>query len=161
MGAGERKGFVYRWIPNHLQDAHTRIVPRSLLNLMKFAADHALKNGPAAGHKRLLAPAELQAALEETSRRRVQELAEEHAVVRRLGQLSGLIVMADPDDVEERLSRPVAGSQDGFGRRGSDVRDELVRLGVLRIRTDGRVDVPDIYRYGYGIKRKGGVARPR
>jgi hypothetical protein len=41
------------------------------------------------------------------------------------------------------------------------VLDELVRLGVVAIRPDGRVDVPDIYRSGFGILRKGGVARPR
>jgi len=44
---------------------------------------------------------------------------------------------------------------------GSTAIDELVDLGVLRIRDDGRIDVPDIYRYGFGIKRQGGVARPK
>jgi hypothetical protein len=33
MGAGIKKGFTYRWILNHLQDAHVRVVPRSMLNL--------------------------------------------------------------------------------------------------------------------------------
>ncbi|HMY16254.1 MAG TPA: hypothetical protein PKA58_07975, partial [Polyangium sp.] len=29
MGAGSRKGYTYRWIPNHLQDANRQVVPRS------------------------------------------------------------------------------------------------------------------------------------
>jgi hypothetical protein len=34
-------------------------------------------------------------------------------------------------------------------------------IGVLTGRKDGRVDLPDIYRYGLGVKRRGGVSRPR
>lgn len=41
------------------------------------------------------------------------------------------------------------------------VLEELVDLGVLSIRQTGKIDVPDIYRYGFKIKRKGGVARPK
>lgn len=35
---------------------------------------------------------------------------------------------------------------------------ELERLGVVLRRSDGRFDVPDLYRLGFGIKRKGGTA---
>jgi hypothetical protein len=37
----------------------------------------------------------------------------------------------------------------------------LIELGAMSERDDGRIDVPDIYRYGFGILRKGGVKRPR
>ena len=34
---------------------------------------------------------------------------------------------------------------------------ELERLGLLTRRTDGRVDMPDVYRVAFGLVRKGGV----
>lgn len=161
MGAGTKKGYVYRWIPTHLQDAHGAVVPRSMLNLVAFAADWALQNGPKATLRRLLTPAELVAALKKTSRQRVVELSEEHEVVKRLENLKGMIVMAERGEVVERLAAPRSDQSDGFGRDGEAVFEELERLGVLKVRSDGRVDVPDLYREGYDIKRKGGAARPR
>ena len=47
-----------------------------------------------------------------------------------------------------------------MGWDGKLVLEEFVRLGLLILRRDGRLDVPDIYRYCFGIKRKGGVSRP-
>lgn len=39
--------------------------------------------------------------------------------------------------------------------------EDLLRIGVLTRRTDGRLDMPDLYRIGYEVKRKGGVAPTR
>ena len=39
--------------------------------------------------------------------------------------------------------------------------DDLLRLGVLRETTDQRIHVPDIYLYGFALKRKGGIRRPK
>jgi hypothetical protein len=160
MGWGSHKGYVYRWIPNHIQDAHGSIVPRSLLNVFIFAAEDALERGPRSTGARLLHPSEFVAALARTSQHRVIELAEEHPVVRRLENLQGLITMARRTEVEHRLSQTVKGFDDEFETDGEAACEALLRLGVLKVREDGRIDVPDLYRYGYGIKRKGGVARP-
>ncbi|MBI2374327.1 MAG: hypothetical protein HYV07_10070 [Deltaproteobacteria bacterium] len=153
MGSGARKGFTYRWILNHLQDAHVRVVPRSLLNLIALSAKHALREGPKATGSQLLHPLELAGALEETSELRVAELQEEHVVVRRMEALRNAKVMMAQKEVIRLLD---AGHGDGAA-----VFDELVNLGVLAIRPDTRVDVPDLYRHGYGVKRSGGVARPK
>ena len=37
---------------------------------------------------------------------------------------------------------------------------DLERLGVIVNRKDGRIDMPDLYRVGFGLGRKGGV-KPR
>ena len=161
MGRGLKKGYVYRWIPNRLQDAHGAIVPRSVLNLIAYAAEWALRNGPTAKYTRLLTPLELRAAVEKTSQQRGAELREEHPVIGRIESLRGLTVMADRLDVVKRLCAGGPNVHDAYGDDGERVFDELLQLGVLKTRSDGRVDVPDIYRYGYGIKRKGHVARPR
>lgn len=161
MGEGVKKGYTHRWIPNHLQDAHGLIVPRPFLNIVAFAAQRALDRGPKARYSRLLHHSELQSALERTSSYRAKELAEEHPVVERLEMLRGFVLLADRASMVERLSRSAMASDDGFGNDGEAVLEELLRLGVLQLRSDGRIDVPDIYRFGFGIKRKGGVARPR
>jgi hypothetical protein len=161
MGSGVRKGYTYRWIPARLQDAHKRIVPRSLLNLVALSAREA-QSSQKATHHRLITPGDLHRALEETSRRRVEEVREEHKVVARLAQLKGMNVLLPAATVRNRLARlPDGYEQDGFGDDGAAVMRELLRLGVLQRRADGRIDVPDIYRYGFKIKRKGGVAQPR
>lgn len=161
MGEGVKKGYTHRWIPNHLQDAHGLIVPRPFLNIVFFAAQWALQRGPKAQHSRLLHYTELQAALEKTSQYRAKELAEEHPVVNRLERLRDIVLLTDRRSLVKRLSQPPTDRNDGFEGDGEAVLDELVHLGVLKIRADNRIDVPDIYRFGYGIKRKGGVARPR
>lgn len=159
MGRGVRKGYVYRWIPNRLQDAHGRIAPRSLLHLIAGAAGVAVHEGPRAGYSRLLDPRELQKALESTSGHRVAELSEEHPVVRRLAHLGGEQVPVSRALAIKLLSRP-GPDVDGFDDHGAAVAEALENIGVLGSRPDGRYDVADVYRYHFGIKRKGGVSRP-
>jgi hypothetical protein len=97
--------------------------------------------------------------LQRTSESRVAELLEEYKFVSRMHHLEGETVLLDRRDVEQMLSRP-HGDPDGLEDDGERVVDELVRIGVLSLRPNGRIDVPDIYRYGFKIKRKGGVAHP-
>ncbi len=160
MGRGVKKGYTYRWIPNRLQDAQGQIVPRSILCLVGFAAEEAARH-PLSKGTRLVTPQDLLSALEPTSRERVAEIKEEFALVERIENLRGRRVLMDPEEAMGQLGEPVAGEPDGLPLDGKQVFDELLRLGVISVRKDGRVDVPDIYRYGYGILRKGGVARPR
>lgn len=160
MGAGARKGYTYRWIPNHLQDAQTRVVPRSILVLLGEAAKEALKH-PLSSGPRLITPPDLAAALIETSKARAGEIGEEYKLVMRLKNLEGMHLLLPPEQVIARVGQPADGEPPGLTTDGRAVLDELVRLGVIAIRSDGRVDVPDIYRFGFGILRKGGVARPR
>ena len=42
--------------------------------------------------------------------------------------------------------------------QGSDgVREDLESLGVFSRMRDGRVNIPDVFRVGYGLGRRGGV----
>jgi hypothetical protein len=45
-----------------------------------------------------------------------------------------------------------------YGSGLSGVLDDLVDLGVVQRLRDGRINVPDVYRLGFGVRRKGGVA---
>jgi hypothetical protein len=44
---------------------------------------------------------------------------------------------------------------------GRDLINELMGLGIMTRRRDGRIDLPDVYRIAFDIGRKGGVPRIR
>jgi hypothetical protein len=157
MGSGVKKGYTYRWIPNHLQDGNGRIVPRSMFNLVRFAAAHALQSAPRATGRQLLHHTELGVALVETSNRRVSELAEEHPIISSLEALRNRTAPFTRSEMIKALDA----SDRPSDVRGDELLQDLVSIGALTARRDGRVDLPDIYRYGLGVKRRGGVARPK
>lgn len=158
MGSGPKKGYTYRWIPQRLKDGGGSIVPRSLLRLLGEAARQAQRRPRGKGP--LIATEDLVGALAETSRARVTELGDEYPVVKRLENLRSQTMLMESAEVTKLLAKPT-GADDPFGTDGDLIFNELHRIGVLETRWDGRVDVPDIYRYGYGIKRKGGARAPR
>lgn len=156
MGATPIKGLVYTWLINKLEDAHGTVAPRSFLDLIAHAAEIA-HPAPQARHDHLLASQELTRALEQTSRRRAQEMQEEYKLVARLEGLRGQQI---PMPASQFCQRLVAIKDDPFPDLSpTDAADELLRIGVLRRRSGDRLDVPDIYRHGFGMKRKGGTAR--
>ncbi len=161
MGGGPKKGRTYEWIPNHLQDANGEIVPRSILNLFALAAEDEIANHRASGT--LLSHMSFGAAIEQVSERRIKELEEEYpwlAAVRlplrgqqvpmTRDKLIDLIRQVDWNHVE-RL--PV--SQDP-----NRLINDMLQIGILRLTEEGRIHVPDIYLYGFDLKRKGGIRRP-
>jgi hypothetical protein len=42
---------------------------------------------------------------------------------------------------------------------GRELLEYLIEIGILRRRPDGRVDAPDLFLAGLGLKRKGGVKK--
>ena len=42
-----------------------------------------------------------------------------------------------------------------------EIFDMLLTLGIIMETNDGRVNVPEIYLYGFGLKRKGGIKRKK
>ena len=159
MGSGPKKGYTYRWLPARIKDAGGRIVPRSFLRLLRNAAQATLTSG-LPRTEALMESTSLVGALKQTSKDRVAELVDEYPFVRRVENLEGRTMLMDRAEVVRLLAAPPA-DDDGFASSGESVFDELERIGVLEVRGDGRIDVPDIYRYGYGIKRKGGARAPR
>ena len=47
------------------------------------------------------------------------------------------------------------------GRTKQEIYDVLLTLGIIMETPDNRVNVPEIYLYGFGLKRKGGIRRPK
>lgn len=170
MGKDRRRGFPYTWIPNHLGDTEKRVSPRSFLKALKQAAEDTIERYPA--HSNALHYDSIKRGVQEASKIRVAELKEDYPWVDRVmkplrrtsvplhfrdikkrWKESGVIEYLTEDMEEDTVKLPPL--QIGEGAEG--VRQDLESLGVFLSIPDGRVNIPDVFRIGYGLGRKGGV----
>jgi len=168
MGRDRRRGFPYTWLPNHLGDARRQVSPRSFLAALRHAATDDLR----VRQQYALHYESIKRGVQEASKIRVQEVQEDYPWVQKLFEpLSGISVPCHFKEVKqiwkkkgvlEDLGRSIetAGvrlppSRINKGPEG--VLQDLVDLGLLEFTTDGRINLPDVYRVGYGIGRRGGV----
>ena len=169
MGRGPKRGFPYTWIPNHLGDTEGRVSPRSFLAALRKAADDTTDEHPE--HKFALHYDSIKRGVQEASKIRVTEIQEDYPWVHRvLSPLAGMVVPCSFDEIAERwdggvLDRLTEEAEQNevklpprhIGQGSEGVRLDLELLGVfLRLR-DGRVNIPDVFRVGYGLGRRGGV----
>lgn len=175
MGHNHRRGFTYTWIPTHLADAAGRMSPRSLLLALKRAAEASGQRF--ADHEYALHFQAIQEGVAAASSIRIEEIKEDYPWVEPLLEAArGISVPCSPDDLMELWTsdrlRDVrsAGAKLAPRRFTTDVNrkntrpalvDDLVELAVLYRTEDERLNMPDIFRVGFGIKRKGGVKPPK
>ncbi|MFD3721540.1 hypothetical protein [Streptomyces sp. NPDC058674] len=178
MGANFRKGITYTWLPNHLMDGVEQVSPRSFLNALGMAVDET--RGNYAAHEYAIHHEGIRRGVQSASQTRVGEIREDMPWVHTaIDPLAGQQVPIDQTLVLDRwneygltsvLQREAAranangnGAEVRTGPRYADdyVRliDELIALGVMRRRKDGRIDLPDVYRIAFSIGRKGGVPK--
>ena len=163
MGTDPTRGETYRWFFNHLQDSRGMIAPRSFLKLYENAAERQRREGQKLPSDYLLSPSQVQGALEDVSSDRIDELAEEYPWVRVLKKsLAGNTVPMARKEFAMLLKKTEweTGAQPRHTQPEQLV-DDLLSLGILRETEDKRIHVPDIYLYGFGLKRKGGIRRPK
>lgn len=168
MGRDRRRGVPYSWSVGHLADGRGQTSPRSFLAAIRQAADDS--NERHSDHEFALHFESIKRGIQKASEIRVQEMAEDYPWVPEvLSVLSGMNVPLEFDDVKERWEKKFPkGTSMGSSRlpaqhidRGWDgVREDLQRLGLLETKKDGRIDMPDLYRVGFGLGRRGGV-KPR
>ena len=164
MGESARKGFAYRWLPTHLADARGDISPRSFLSALSTAVEHTMDHH--ANHEFALHFRSLHAGVHEASRIRIGELAEHPWVKPLMEPLAGHVAVPfDFTDAEARWHE--AGTLADADVVASEIdsangaRKRLAELGVWREMKTGRIDVPDIYRLGFKLARRGGVPLKR
>lgn len=150
IGKGVLKDYTSLWMLGRLRDGQGRVTPRALLWFLGFAAEEARKR-PLKAKGPLVTASDLLLALRRASRERVQEIREEYPLVERVENLRGMTLWLERGEVVERLAKPRPGEREGIPARGDVLLAELLRLGVLRARDDGTLDVPDIYRYSFEI----------
>ncbi len=163
MGSDKRRGDTYQWFLNHLQDSLGDIAPRSFLKLFEIAAGRQLDAGLPESAK-LLAPEQVNEALKEVSKDRIEELKEEYKWIEAFGaNLAGKLVPMERAEFSRTCLRDIEWNKfpEYVHDRKDRLIDYLISLGILRETSDKRVHVPDIYLFGFGLKRKGGIRRPR
>lgn len=169
MGKNAKRGISYAWVPNHIQDANGEMAPRAFLKCFAFAAEEMLDHKDdidALEGERILLPTRLQGAVEKVSIDRVQELTQEEyqwlqKLITQLKQKTMLMEKEEflgylnPDNwpAKERGRLP--------GKTNTEILEALVTLGIVMKTADGRINIPEIYLYGFGLKRKGGIKRPK
>lgn len=169
MGKDPKRGFSYSWVPNHIQDANGAVSPRPFLKCFVFAAaqlcEHSSELEKLSGDN-LISPSRLQGALAEVSKDRVKELIEDEykwleTLTRKLNgksmlmERSELLKYLSPDGwpKDERDTLP--------GTTPDELLDALENLGIFIETEDERINTPELYLHGFGLKRRGGIKRPR
>lgn len=180
MGANYRKGNTYTWLPNHLMDGREEVSPRSFLAALSTAVGVTI--GDYAAHVHPVHHEGIRRGVQKASEIRVKEISEDVPwVSSAVAPLGGLQVPMDQDNLLARwldadltgtlrreAERAVNSSDEEKVRTGPRTPDapvllidELIALGVMRYRNDGRIDLPDVYRIAFSIGRKGGVPKVR
>lgn len=165
MGRDHRRGFPYSWLPSHLSDALRQVSPRSFL----AALHHAAMDNPRAEYNYALHYESIKRGVQEASKIRVREMQEDYYWVGYLMKpLAGITVPCPFEQIQEKweqygtlntLKRPDTDKSAPAHISGGaiGIRQDLEELGVFERMQDGRVNLPDVYRVGYGIGRRGGV----
>ena len=169
MGANRTKGQSFTWVLDHLRDSHKCATPRSLVRLIEQAAQKE-RNNPRAVSPALIHPTSLRQALEDVSVDHVKQAENEWPWLAGVKDRvkANKLVPWNRRDLEKLLAQdwdkpwgqrkgnqPVAPPV----QNARELIDYLVELGVFRVRPSDRIDVPDIYLFGLGLRRKGGVKR--
>jgi hypothetical protein len=176
MGGGPKRGYTYTWVPLHLADAAGRVSPRSCLLAFREAARDTDEHRP--DYHLPLRYSSIQEGVSKASAVRVREVAEDYPWVEPLLEAArGTVVPMLASELKqlwttEDLQRVEQAGQgklpprrfvsDPFrSRRPDALIDDLVEISVLYRTEDGRLNMPDIFRVGFGIRRRGGVKPPR
>ena len=166
MGVHRRKSYVRNWVLDHLRDGNAQLWPRTMVRLFEQAAQkEANRTLPA---PRLLHPTALREALDDVSRDHLTQ-----ALRSKWPWLEGVRERVRPRQFIPWSRAEVVSllecEWDGAWSSGEAHRirppaerpeqlvDYLVELGVFRRRLDDRIDVSDLYLFGLGLRRKGGV----
>lgn len=167
MGANRKKGLVRNWVFDHLRDGSGTISPRNFVRLFELAASKETAN-QTVRPPRLLHPTALRQALDDVSVDHVTQ--GKSSEWRWLEGVQRRLVKEPlaPWARDRMLALLEADWDEGWGadrdagirppeEKATDLLEYLVELGILRQRSDGRLDVPDPYLRGLGLRRKGGV----
>ena len=175
MGAGpsgHKRGLPYTWLANHLVDGRDQVSPRSFTAALRHAVSEELPAGwPYALHFKAI-----QTGVQEASRVRVREITEDYPWVEQLmNPLRGNItVPCSARDIlriwkkdkiiensilnDQKLGTLVVLKTPPHLYEGPEaVLNDLVDLGLVQRLTDGRIQMPDVYRIAFGLGRRGGV----
>jgi hypothetical protein len=171
MGRGHKKGGTYDWPYRHLADAKGQVTPRSFIKLFVEAAKFG--QSPV---QQVISAEGIRHGLRQASKVRVDQLAVEYKwVSRALAPLAGMTVPCEPADIYSRwtesntvptIIRAASDRERGFlppfpprtrGDQNEMLAGAMERIGVFASRSDGRIDIPDLFRVAAQMLKKGGT----
>jgi hypothetical protein len=165
MGKDKRRGVPYTWSVSHLADGRGQTSPRSFLAAIQQAAEDSRDRYP--DYDIPVHYESIKRGIQKASEIRVSEVEEDYPWVPKvLSTLHGLNVPCEKSAVFDRWQEHFpSGSQSISSTRlpaqhseqWDGVYLDLQRLGMVDTKKDGRVDMPDLYRVGFGLGRMGGV----
>lgn len=166
MGRDRRRGVPYVWSVGHLADARGRTSPRSFLAAIRAAAEDTETRYPS--HPLPLHYESIKCGVQKASGIRVSEMAEDYAWVEKLMQpLRGLSVPCQFDLIQKLWTDSFGNDPETIAGQGLPpehyeagwigIRKDLEALGIFESLMDGRINMPDLYRVGFGLGRRGGV----
>ena len=165
MGGSFWRAKPYSWITDHLADAQRRVSARSFLAALRAAAHHTEDEHP--DHDYGLHHKSIDHGVQEASAIRIWEMQEDYPWIdRAMSALRGMSVPVPFEEFaerwrEERVVESLSADAELAPRHLADgeegVRRDLEAQGVFQRLLDGRVNIPDVYRVGYGLGRRGGV----
>jgi hypothetical protein len=169
MGRDSRRGVPYTWIVNHLADSQGQTTPRSFLTAIRKAAEESRHRYHDAEYP--LFYDGLKLGVQAASVNRIEELEEDHPWLPTLMspfQNLASVPMSEAG-FDRELSEAFKSIPDGVPglseRLPKDLRSQgvhglityLCQLGLLTQMKDERLNMPDIYRIGFKLGRKGGI----
>lgn len=171
---GVKRGKPYKWVVSHLQDGRDQVSPRSFCEALRLAAQHSANNFEAFGLP--LHFKALHAGVQAASKIRVDELVNEDypwiqwVMIPLHGKLSvpclaqDIVGLWQQDGVIDSLAKHLKSGGAAVklppqhldeGEEG--VLRDLAELGLVQTLSDGRIQMPDVYRIAFGLGRRGGV----
>ena len=166
MGRDRRRGVPYVWSVSHLADGKGRTSPRSFLAAIRAAVEDSAEKYTA--HHCTLHYESIKRGVQKASEIRIAEMAEDYPWVNNIfAPLRGVTVPCELSVIEDRWSQQFEGGPGAVthdrlppqhaARGWPGVREDLERLGLFETMKDGRINMPDLYRVGFGLGRRGGV----
>lgn len=186
MGSNKKRGATYSWLVQHLADAKGETTPRGFLTALRTAADHE-----PAPIDQVIDYRGIQQGVAEASDNRVDDLRQDYWWIDHIGDpLAGLETPLERQRLFEAwraagTARAINAASETRGLppvylalrpRVSELPQDLAAalesdesailetlklIGLVEIRSGGKVNVPDIFRVAFKMKRRGGVPPKR
>ncbi len=169
MARDSRRGVPYTWIVNHLADSQGQTTPRSFLTAIRKAAEESRHRYRDAEHP--LFYVGLKLGVQAASVNRIEELEEDYpwltTIMKPFANRASVPMTEAVFDQElsEAFGLIPAGVPGLSERLPKELRNQgvhglityLCQLGLLTQMKDERLNMPDIYRIGFKLGRKGGI----
>ena len=176
MGKDPRRGVPYVWTVSHLADGQGITSPRSFLIALRNAAEFSQEKY--SDHHFPLHYEGIKKGVQQASQVRVAELKEDYWWLGQITEpLRGITLPCEFSTLEEKWQKtfpsgienlpikinnvkddatsrlPIQSSNNGW----QGLKNDLEKIGIINLKKDGRIDMPDLYRVSFGLGRRGGV----